>query len=57
LGAKASRCRSASSMVPRSSGQDSDRGFTGPGHFTRRFRAGYGETPRRLRAAPPGPAG
>ncbi|WP_344532788.1 AraC family transcriptional regulator [Streptomyces levis] len=31
-------------------------GFTGPSHFTRRFRAAYGVTPRRLRAAPPGPA-
>ncbi|MEV5355358.1 helix-turn-helix domain-containing protein [Streptomyces sp. NPDC052693] len=32
-------------------------GFTDPSHFTRRFRAAYGVTPRRLRAAPPGPAG
>ncbi|MGV9498097.1 AraC family transcriptional regulator [Streptomyces sp. NPDC003642] len=31
-------------------------GFTGPSHFSRRFRAAYGVTPRRLRAAPPGPA-
>ncbi|MFE6197794.1 helix-turn-helix domain-containing protein [Streptomyces sp. NPDC057838] len=31
-------------------------GFTDPSHFTRRFRAAYGVTPRRLRAAPPGPA-
>ncbi|MEV7082993.1 helix-turn-helix domain-containing protein [Streptomyces sp. NPDC093516] len=32
-------------------------GFTDPSHFTRRFRAAYGVTPRRLRAALPGPAG
>ncbi len=31
-------------------------GFTDPSHFTRRFKAAYGVTPRRWRASQPGPA-
>jgi AraC-like DNA-binding protein len=32
-------------------------GFTDPSHFTRRFKAAYGVTPRRWRASASGPAG